>query len=687
MNAKFRKTVVAWMLSLAPFCGGAALAQSAENHPDWPGAGQLFVGTNYQSVDRSREQVTRDIARMKQAGFKVVRMGDLSWDYFEPAEGRFEFETFDWIMDQMHAAGIKVILDIPGQPAPIWLHHKYPGVDIVTQNGVQLDAAERYMDNISDPDYKRLLARMADTLTRRYAKHPALFAIGYNNEIGNGFISYSEADRLRFIGWLKKKYGSIEALNKAWATQRWSRHLNTWDEVRLPYADGPGPFERQLDLRRYWSEVTIGTLRDLEAIRGKNTPDKPAISNLWDSAGRKGFDYLSTYRDYVSYGAMGFYPGEPLGAAFEATMTKGGLSTPIWFNEFTAGGGGYYGTKGRARMWAHFGLLIGAQAALAWTYHSHHGGEEQALFGLVDHDDRPSWKLGEFATIAQEFSRLEKLGFPRMTQPKVAIAYSFDNVIASEPKGPSNTVKQYINTAYLKQAHNAYEPLFKDNIDIAVINIGHEDLSRYSLVIVPGLYLLDKAAADNLRSFVAEGGTVIMTAYSAKVNENNQWYDTPLPGRLIDVFGLRTNEFYNAGAVATKINGKEITGDIGYYEVLEPSTAEVLARLTNVEGAPPSITLNRFGKGRAIYVATPAQPQIMAPLYRQLYASLGIEPGPKTPDGVYAREVDGRVLYVNTTGEAKNVAIDDAMHGVLSGKRWSGTLRLEPLGVDLLEKR
>ncbi|MDR6842666.1 beta-galactosidase [Pseudoxanthomonas sacheonensis] len=686
MRSKLAKLAVACVVAGSFLCHGLARAQSAEGRSDWPGAGQLFVGTNYQSVDRSNEQIERDIARMKQAGFKVVRVGDLSWDHFEPAEGKFDFKTFDWMMDEMHAAGLKVILDIPGQPAPIWLHHKYPGVDIVTQNGVQLDPAERYMDDISDPDYKRLLARMADMLTKRYAKHPALFAIGYNNEIGNGFISYSEADRLRFIGWLKKKYGSIETLNKAWATQRWSRHLNTWDEVRLPYADGPGPFERQLDLRRYWSDVTIGTLRELEAIRRRNAPDKPAISNLWDSAGRKGFDYLSTYRDYVSYGAMGFYPGEPLGAAFEATMMKGGLSTPIWFNEFTAGGGGYYGTKGRARMWAHFGLLIGAQAALAWTYHSHHGGEEQALFGLIDHDDRPSWKLDEFATIAQDFSKLEKLGFPRMGQPKVAIAYAFDNVIASEPKGPSNTVKQYINTPYLKQAHNAYEPLFKDNIDIAVINIGHEDLSRYSLVIVPGLYLLDKAAADNLRRFVAEGGTVIMTAYSAKVNEHNQWFDTSLPGRLTDVFGLRTNEFYNTGEVMTKIGGKEIKGDIGYYEVLEPSTAEVLARFTNVEGKTPSITLNKFGKGRAIYVGTPAQPQIMGPLYRQLYASLGIEPGPKTPDGVSARLVEGRVLYVNATGEPKGIAIDGTMTGVLSGKRWTGELRLESFGVDLLEK-
>ena len=624
---------------------------------------------------------------MKQAGFKVVRMGDLSWDYFEPAEGRFEFETFDRIMDEMHAAGIKVILDIPGQPAPTWLHHKYPGVDIVTQQGTRLHAAERYMDNISDPDYKRLVARLADTLTRRYAKHPALFAIGFDNEIGNGFMSYSQADRERFVGWLKKKYGSIEALNKAWATQRWSRRINTWDEVDAALWRRAGAVRapaRPASLLVRRDDRRAST--DLEAIRKKNTPDKPAISNLWDSSGRKGFDYLSTYRKYVSYGAMGFYPGEPVGAGFEALMMKAGLSAPIWFNEFTAGGGGYYGTKGRSRMWAHMGLLLGAQAVLAWTFNSHLGGEEQALFGLVDHDDRPSWKLDEFATIAADFGKLEKLGFPRMTRPKVAIAYSFENVVASSPNGPSNTVRQYITTPYLKQAHNAFEPLFKDNIDVAVINIAHEDLSRYSLVVVPGLYLLDQAGADALRKFVANGGTVIMTAYSAKVNENNQWYDTPLPGRLTDVFGLRTNEFYDAGTVMTRLGDEDLKGEIGFYEVLEPSTAEVLARFSNVDGTPPSITVNRFGKGRAIYVGTPAQPQIMRPLYRQLYASLGIEPGPKTPEGVYARAVEGRVLYVNTTGETKDVTIDGTMSGVLSGKRWTGTLRLAPLGADLLEK-
>jgi beta-galactosidase len=185
---------------------------------------------------------------------------------------------------------------------------------------------------------------------------------------------------------------------------------------------------------------------------------------------------------------------------------------------------------------------------------------------------------------------------------------------------------------------------------------------------------------------VAGGGTVVMTAQSAKVDDHDQWHDTSLPGGLTDVFGLRTNAFYDAGVLHTALGGDDIKLDHGFYEVLEPSTAEVLARFSDVEGRTPAVTVNRFGKGRAIYVAATAQASLMRPLYRQLYASLGLQPGPRTPDGVVARAVDGRVLYVNTTGQARDVPIDGAMKGVLSGKRWTGTLRLEPLGVDLLER-
>jgi beta-galactosidase len=673
-------------LVLMSTLSAASVAQKAPAHPNWPGPGQLFVGTCYQPIDRTPEQVDRDIAIMKGAGFNVVRMGDLSWDSFEPSQGKFDFGWFDKIMDKMQVNGIRVILDIPGTPAPIWLHRKYAGVDIVDQNGARRPPAERYMDDIGDPDYAREAGILADAMTKRYAHHPAVIAIGYDNEIGNGFMSYSEADRQRFIAWLKKKYGTIEELNKAWATQRWSRRLSSFEDVDLPLADGPGPSERFLDLHRYWSDVAVARLKELDAIRSRNMPDTPTISNLWDTAPRRGFDYLSTYKSYVSYGAEGFYPSDPVSGVFGALTTKGDLSTPMWFNEFVAGGGGYYGTPGRSRMYAYLGLMTGAQGILAWTFNSHLGGEEQALFGLVDHDGTPSWKVDEFTRIAREFRQLAQLGFPRYTHPQVAIAYSFDSFVDSHPNGPSNTTLQYFRPSYTDQVQGAFEPFFRENIDTAIINIGHDSLSPYKLVVVPADYVMDAASAKAIRDYVSGGGTVLMTAFSAKVDEHGQWFDTPLPGRLSDVFGLRTSQFYAPNNIPEfELHGEKVKASIPYYEVLEPQTAQTLATFSNIPGHPPAVTVNRYGKGQAIYLAAPAQSSLIGPIVRSLYEPLGIQPGPKTPEGVYARAVDGRTLYVNTTDEEKDVPVGMKVHGVLSHRSYDGAMKLGPYQVDLVE--
>src|SRR5581483_919372 len=309
-------------------------------------------------------------------------------------------------------------------------------------------------------------------------------------------------------------------------------------------ANGPGPSEGYLDLHRFWSDVSVARLDQLDAIRRQYMKDVPAISNLWPDAQRRGFNYLSTYRSYVSYGAEGFYPGDPISGAFGALMVKGALPTPIWFNEFTAGGGGFYGTPGRSRMYACLGLMMGAQGFLAWTFNSHLGGEEQALFGLLDHNGAPSWKLDEWARIASEFKRLERYGFPRYIHPQVAVAYSFDSFVASHPNGPSNTTLQYFKPSYTEQVEGAFAPLFRANIDTAIINIGRDSLAPYKLVVIPADYLMDAASAHAIRDYVSGGGTVLMTAFSAKVDEHGNWFNTSLPGMLSDVFGLRTSAFY-----------------------------------------------------------------------------------------------------------------------------------------------
>jgi beta-galactosidase len=578
-----------------------------------------------------------------------------------------------------------VILDIGGLPAPTWLHHKYPSANVVNQNGVMLHPARRYMEDISDPAYRERVKRFADALTRHYARHPAVIAVGYDNEIGDGYMSYSAADRLRFIDWLKAKYGTVEALNKAWATQRWSRRLGSFDEVQLPNGDGPSPPERYLDVRRFWSDQAIGALRELDAIRQKNMPELPSASNFWDTAWRMGFDYLSSYQDYASYGAMGFYPGSAVDTTLLSLLVKGELPTPIWFNEFITAGSDRYGPpKGSIRMWAYQALIYYGQAFLAWTFNTHRGGEEQALFGILDHDGTPSWKYREWQRIAQEFSKLQALGFPRDRRPEVAIAYSFDTAIASRPPG-GNTARDYYSTSYSDQVRNAFQPLYEDNIDVALLNLTNSTL-QYKLLVVPGLYVMDERSAAAIRRYVKDGGTVVMTAFSAKVDEHSQWFDTPLPGRLSDVFGIRTSEFYRQSPLPEmSLDGRSLKASIDFYEVLEPRSARVLATFTNTPERSPAVTVNEHGKGRAIYVATPAQPSIIGPLLRGLYAGLGVESGPVTPAGVSARTVAGRTLYVNTTGEPVDVKVAGDKAGLITGKRHSGVLHLDPYDVDLLQ--
>ena len=95
--------------------------------------------------------------------------------------------------------------------------------------------------------------------------------------------------------------------------------------------------------------------------------------------------------------------------------------------------------------------------------------------------------------------------------------------------------------------------------------------------------------------------------------------------------------------------------------------------------------MNRYGKGQAIYLAAPAQPSLIGPIVRSFYEPLGIQPGPKTPEGVYARVINGRTLYVNTTNEEKDVAVGMKAHGVLSRHSYDGKMELGPYQVDLVE--
>jgi beta-galactosidase len=68
-----------------------------------------------------------------------------------------------------------------------------------------------------------------------------------------------------------------------------------------------------------------------------------------------------------------------------------------------------------------------------------------------------------------------------------------------------------------------------------------------------------------------------------------------------------------------------------------------------------------------------------------LLTTAGIQPGPMTPDGVFARVVDGRTLYVNTTGEEKRIIITGVKKGIISNRVFEESVVLGPMEADLIQ--
>jgi beta-galactosidase len=454
----------------------------------------LIVGANYHPHDSDPGTWRRDAAMMREAGIRLVRLGHLAWDTFEPSDGEFAFEWFDEVMDLMQDHGLAVVLDIAVRPAPLWLHRKQPSIDVVDSGGNRLYPNHRYMDDVGDPAFRSHARRFADALTKRYAGHPALAAFGIDNEPGDGPISYSEPVRARFIAWLEAKYGTVDALNAAWAGHRWSRRIGDFAEIGLPKSGTvAGAPERVLDFRRFVSHEVETYLGELIDVVEANAPGALTTTNMWYYSDQKHFDYAPlAYQGRITRAGNGFYPGGTIiddaglrGALFGMARIQYENTTPFWCTEFTT----MTAVPGSIRKSAYASLMLGNQLVCGWTWQTMHAGEEQFLQGMVDWDGRPNRKLDEYRQIATEFAKLQGRGFPYRPRPEIAVALDFPSQIASA----------VLPERHDAQAQTAFEAVLDRNLDVRVVDLARSELD-YQLLLIPGVLVLDEAAASRVAS-------------------------------------------------------------------------------------------------------------------------------------------------------------------------------------------
>jgi len=242
----------------------------------------LAYGGDYNPEQWPEEVWADDVRLMRQAGVNLVTVGVFAWSWLQPTPGAFEFGWLDRVLDLLHAGGVRVDLATATASPPPWLSHRHPEVLPVLADGVRLWPGGRQHYCPSSPVYREAAARLVEALAERYAAHPALTLWHVGNEFACHVPAcWCDVSAAAFREWLRRRYGTIEALNEAWATAFWSQRYADWEEVLPPRRAPtfPNPTQ-QLDFRRFSSDELLACYELERAVLARRSPDVPVTTNF-----------------------------------------------------------------------------------------------------------------------------------------------------------------------------------------------------------------------------------------------------------------------------------------------------------------------------------------------------------------------------------------------------------------------
>jgi beta-galactosidase len=659
----------------------------------------VFYGGDYNPEQWSEEVWREDVRLMREAGVNLVSLGIFSWAKLEPRPGEYDFGWLDRIIDLLNEGGVMVDLATATASPPPWLARLHPESLPVTREGVTLHPGSRQHYCPSSTAYRELASEIVRRVAERYKDHPALAMWHVNNEYGCHVAEcYCDASAAHFREWLEGRYGDLDALNEAWGTAFWSQHYSEWDEVLPPRATPTfaNPTQ-QLDFRRFSSDALLECFEMEKRLLREITPDVPITTNFmgffkpvdyWKWARREDVVSDDSYPDPAD-------PEAHIGAAMARDLMRSLAGGESWvLMEQTTVRVNWRRRNvpkrpGQMRLWSHQAVARGADGIMFFQWRASRAGAEKFHSAMVPHvrpQDSRSWR--EVKRLGAELGKLDDLLGAR-GEAQTAVLLDWENWWALElDSRPSADVKM------LDGLYSLYKPLFEANIPVDFAH-PEDDLSGYKLLFAPLLYLVRDGASENIRRFVADGGTLLMSFFSGIVDERDHIRLGGYPGAFREVLGLLVEDFV---PIAAGEENRIMAQDGASY------SCGLWADLVHLEGAEslasyewdyyagtPAVTRHAFGGGVAYYLGTRPEERYTRLLLERICEETGVRPPLDAPPGVEVvrRRTDDRAFtFVLNHGESTvEVRLPGSARDLLTGTEHGGELVLEPLDVAVLEEQ
>jgi beta-galactosidase len=549
----------------------------------------------------------------------------------------------------------------------------------------------------SNAAYKDRASELVRRIADRYKDHPALAMWHVNNEYGCHVAEcYCDASAEHFREWLRVRYGDLDTLNEAWGTAFWSQRYGEWAEI-LPPRSAPtfaNPTQ-QLDFRRFSSDALLELYEMEKEILREATPDVPITTNFigffkpvdyWKWAAREDLVSDDSYPD----------PSDPE-AHIRAAMSRdlmrslGDGASWVLMEQTTVRVNwrerNVPKRPGEMRLWSYGAVARGADGIMFFQWRQSRAGAEKYHSAMVPHvptETSRSWS--EVSRLGAELGSLDELLGAR-GGAETAILLDWESWWALElDSKPSTAVRM------LEGLYSFHKPLYEANVPVDFAHPG-SDLSSYRLVVAPNLYLVTDDSAENLRQFVAGGGTLLMSFFSGIVDAHDHIRLGGYPAPFRELLGFQIEDFV---PMATRESNRLDTTDGEssdlWADLIHLEGAEPLASYTDdFYAGTPAVTRNIYGEGTAYYLGTRPEERYTKSLLQRVCEEAGVSPIAEVPPGVDAvrrKTEDTSFLFLlNHNQEAVEVSLPNPGRDLLTGTEYVHNLVLAPLEVAVLKVR